>query len=99
MQAAPIVIPTVTRTKIVLLSQSTPRCITHHGYMARLVVPFAVAVVTLFAAPPAVVPTAAPAVAPTAAPAGAICVGGLCDVCPAVATVLAATGEKIYCIA
>jgi hypothetical protein len=27
------------------------------------------------------------------------CVGGLCDVCPAVAKALTATGAKLYCIA
>jgi hypothetical protein len=33
------------------------------------------------------------------APTGTQCVGGLCDVCPAVAKVVAVTGEQIYCIA
>ena len=33
------------------------------------------------------------------APSGAQCTGGVCDICPAVATVVAATGETIYCIA
>ena len=33
------------------------------------------------------------------APSGTQCVGGLCDVCPAVPKAVASTGEKIYCIA
>jgi hypothetical protein len=36
---------------------------------------------------------------PVGAPAGAACAGGICDVCPAVATALHAAGAEIYCIA
>ncbi len=32
-------------------------------------------------------------------PANAECAGGICEVCPAVAQVLTATGAQIYCIA
>ena len=36
---------------------------------------------------------------PTIGPAGTECAGGLCEVCPAVATALHAAGAEIYCIA
>jgi hypothetical protein len=59
------------------------------GKLAKVLVPVAgLAMVTM----PAVV------LAP-AEPAGTQCVGGLCDVCPAVAKAMTATGAKIYCIA
>ena len=38
-------------------------------------------------------------VTPVVAPADTQCAGGLCEVCPAVAKALTATGAEIYCIA
>lgn len=38
-------------------------------------------------------------VTPAVVPADAECAGGICNVCPAVATVLHAAGAEIYCIA
>ena len=36
---------------------------------------------------------------PTVVPADRACAGGICEVCPAVAKTLSATGAQIYCIA
>lgn len=38
-------------------------------------------------------------VTPAVGPADAECTGGICNVCPAVATALSAAGAEIYCIA
>lgn len=36
---------------------------------------------------------------PTVVPADRACAGGICDVCPAVAQVVSATGAQLYCLA
>ncbi|GAA0606697.1 hypothetical protein GCM10009547_05830 [Sporichthya brevicatena] len=38
-------------------------------------------------------------VAPVMTPSQTNCVGGACDLCPVVATVAAAAGAELYCIA
>lgn len=70
-----------------------PRPGAHHGGMAnrmiRALAPLAgLAIVSV----PGVL-------TPVAGPADAECAGGICEVCPAVATALHAAGAEIYCVA